>query len=392
MRKNKEVSYAKGLRNVMALGFVSFFTDVSTEMILGILPQFIIEELKATRTIFGIIEGLAEAVSNILRMISGVLSDRLGKRKIMVFVGYASSNIVKPFFSVARTWTDALAIRVGDRVGKSVRTSPRDALLSESIPKEHMGKAFGIHRTLDQSGAIVGPVFALLLMSLIGVSMRDVFLLSFIPGFIALILLIFFVEERVGKRREVKIMGGVREVLHRDFVLLLTILAVFSIGAFNFSFVLLRADELGASGALIYAVINVAHTGIGIPAGALSDKIGKERVLIIGYVAFLFASIFCMTLKGSPFYAVLIAVVYGIYMGIAETVQRALIPEHTPSGLRATAYGVYYLIVGLCFLVANIVVGALWESYGINVAFTYSSITSTAAIIGITTFTLSKRR
>ena len=391
MRKNR--SRTEGLRNVIALGFVSFFTDVSTEMVLGILPIFVLRELGATRAILGLIEGLAEATSHIFRMLSGVISDKLGRRKLLVFVGYAFSSVVKPFFSIATSWIDVLVIRFGDRVGKGVRTSPRDALLSESAPERHMGKAFGLHRTLDQLGAIVGPALAFVLIPLIG--MRSIFWISFIPGFVALIILLFFVKEKVSKHREVKLSGNVKNVLRKDFVLLLLIVTIFSLGAFNFSFILLKAGQLGMPEAfipIVYAVINITHTGIGIPAGALSDKVGEERVLLMGYVAFFFTSLLCMALGGSPSYALLIAAVYGVYFGIVETVQRALIPKYSSSELRATAYGVYYLVVGASFLVANIVVGTLWEYVGIQAAFSYSLIMSMTAVIGMATFVKLSRR
>jgi len=394
MGKTERTSSTKGFRNVISLGFVSFFTDVSTEMILGILPFFVVEELKATKAIFGVIEGLAESVSHIFRMISGILSDRLGRRKAIVFVGYASSNIVKPFFSVARNWTDALVIRIGDRVGKSIRTSPRDALLSESIPEEHLGKAFGVHRTLDQSGAIVGPILTSMLILFVGIGIREVFWLSFIPGLIALVILLIFVRETAGKRRQAKIMSDLKNVLHRDFVVLLVVLGIFSIGAFNYSFILLKAGELGvplALGSLVYALIQVAHTVVGIPMGALSDKIGKETVLLMGYAAFFSASLLSIVLQGNVAFAFLIAIVYGIYMGITETIQRALIPRYAPTDLRATAYGMYYLTVGLCFLAANIVVGFLWEYYAASAAFVYSSVTSATAIIGMLIFIKRKK-
>jgi len=395
MNKSERKGPTRGFRNIMALGFVSFFTDRSTEMSLSILPFFIIEELRATKAILGIIEGLAESVSHVFRMISGVISDRLGKRKVLVFAGYALSNTVKPLFSVAKNWTDALVVRIGDRVGKSIRTSPRDALLSESISGEHLGKAFGFHRTLDQSGAIVGPLLTSLLIVFFAFGLREIFWLSFIPGLIALLLLLLFVEERAGKRRQVKLMSDVRKVLHRDFVFLLVVLGIFSIGAFNYSFILIKADELGvplALGPLVYTLIQVAHTFVGIPAGALSDKIGKESVLLMGYASFLFASLLGIALQGNLAFAFVIAVVYGIYFGIVETIQRALIPEYAPTDLRATAYGMYYLAVGLCFLAANIIVGTLWEYYGASMPLAYSALTSAAAIAGVIMFIVWRKK
>lgn len=384
---DEKKSSVKGFKNIIALGSVSFFTDVSTEMCFSVLPIFIVKELGATRAVLGFIEGLAEATSYIFRMLSGVISDKIGKRKSLIFVGYGFSTIIKPFFSTARVWTDALIIRFGDRVGKGVRQSPRDALLSESVPKERVGKAFGLHRTLDQLGAIVGPSLAFMLIPLLGI--RGIFWTSFIPGFMALMLLLFLVEERMGKRRRAKILSDVRNVLRGDFTPLLLVMATFSLGAFNFSFILLKANELGVSEAfipIIYATINIAHTAMGIPAGFLSDRIGKERVLLIGYATFSLTSLLCMMRGGSPIHAVLIAAVYGVYIGVIETVQRAIVPSYAPSDLRATAYGVYYLVVGSSFLAANILVGTLWEYIGIHAAFTYSLVTSMASIIGMMGF------
>ena len=389
MAKSKKTSSSKGIRNVLALGLVSFFTDVSTEMSLSILPFFVVQELGATKALLGIIEGLAESISYAFRMVSGVISDRLGKRKLLVLIGYALSTAVKPLFAVAKNWTDALAVRIGDRVGKSIRTSPRDALLSESISDEHLGKAFGFHRTLDQTGGIVGPLLATALLLLVGFGFREIFLVSFIPGLVALVVLLVFVKETVGKPHKTKLLSDVKKVLSKEFVLLLIVIAVFSIGAFNYSFILLKASDLGvvsALGPLVYGVIQVAHTAVAIPMGTLSDKIGKEPVLLISFIAFFSTCVFSIVLQGNWVFAFLLAVIYGIYMGTGETIQRALIPKYAPNELRATAYGIYYLTVGLCFLVANIVVGVLWETFNSSLAFTYSTATSAVAIISMTAF------
>ena len=395
MAKSNKTSPSKGIRNVLALGLVSFFTDVSTEMSLSVLPFFVVQELGATKALLGIIEGLAESISYAFRMVSGVISDRLGKRKLLVLIGYALSTAVKPLFAVAKSWTDALAVRIGDRVGKSIRTSPRDALLSESISDEHLGKAFGLHRTLDQAGGIVGPLLASVLLLLVGFGFREIFLVSFIPGLVALVVLLVFVKETVGKPHKAKLLSDVKKVLSKEFVLLLIVIAVFSIGAFNYSFILLKASDLGvvsALGPLVYGVIQVAHTAVGIPMGTLSDKIGKEPVLLISFIAFFSTCVFSIVLQGNWVFAFLLAVIYGIYMGTGETIQRALIPKYAPNELRATAYGIYYLTVGLCFLAANIVVGVVWESFNSSLAFTYSTATSTIAIISMIAFIKRKSR
>ena len=389
--KNAEASKSS-MRNVFALGFVSFFTDVSSEMVFSLLPAFLLVEIGASRAVLGVVEGLAESLSYVLRMVSGVISDRFRRRKPLVFIGYALSTAVKPLFAVAHTWIEVLAIRISDRVGKGVRTSPRDALLSESVAEKRMGVAFGLHRTLDQLGAIIGPLIASALMLFFAFTARDVFWVSFIPGSIALAILVFLVKEREGASRKARLLGDVRRVFSGNFPWLLLSVAVFSLGAFNFSFVLAKAEELNVHVALIpivYAVINVSHTAVAIPSGVLSDKIGKEKVLIVGYAVFA-VSAFLLWASNSQWCAFLVAVVYGVYMGIVETVQRALIPKYAPKELRGTAYGLYYLTAGSCFLVANIVVGALWDTVGIMAAATYSITTTIIAIAGLSLLLLRK--
>jgi len=379
-----------GMRNVVAMGFVSFFTDFSTEMILGILPLFIVSNLGASRAILGAIEGSAELTSYASRLVSGSLSDKLGKRKIFVLAGYGLSTISKPFFAVATGWFEAFIVRAADRVGKGVRTAPRDALIADSIPESSSGKAFGIHRTLDQAGAIVGPVVAFALLQIIGI--RGIFLFSLIPGAIAVVILIFIVKDVAAKRRiNTTMLSNVGNVLkgNRPFVLLLVISGIFSLGAFNYSFVLLKASGLGINKnviPLVYAVINVAYTIVSFPAGLLADKIGKEEVLIIGYAIFAFSTLLMVEFTGNSLYAYLLAAVFGTYMGISETLQRAIIPRYIASELRGTAYGVYNLVVGSGFFASNIVFGFLWDNYNLNFASYYSVTFALAGIIGMLAF------
>ncbi|MEM2760340.1 MAG: MFS transporter [Nitrososphaerales archaeon] len=387
--KRREADFSK---NVVNLGLVSFFTDISTEMVLGILPLFIIGELGASKAILGLIEGLGEFVSYVSRTFSGAVSDKIGRRKSLVIAGYALSTASKPLFALSSAWTHALVVRVSDRVGKGVRTAPRDALLSDSVRESVVGRAFGIHRSLDQAGAIAGPVLAFALMPLFGI--RGIFWLSFIPGIIALMILLFLVRERKMTPTSVSIMSNFRYVLREKFSFLMSILILFSLGAYNFSFVLLAAMELEMVAAvvpLVYAVINVAHTSIGYPSGMLSDKIGGEKVLAIGFSLFFFASFIGFMIPTQVYVVFIMAAIFGLYLGISETVQRAIIPKYSPSELRGTAYGIYYLFVGISFLIANAVFGTLWDQLGAQSAFTYSLIMSGVAIIGLMIFSSTKR-
>jgi MFS family permease len=386
---NGKKAERSSVRNVFALGFVSFFTDMSSEMVFSLLPTFLLGLPGSSRAVLGLIEGTAEALSYALRAVSGVFSDKFRKRKLFVLVGYALSNAVKPLFAVAKVPFDVLLIRVGDRVGKAVRTSPRDALLCESVSEKRRGAAFGLHRTLDQAGAIVGPVIASAAMLVLGFTVRDIFWLSLIPGSIALFIILFLVKERAAKSTsDFKLLAGVKSALKGNFSGLLIIVGVFSLGAFNFSFVLLNAQEAGIADSLIplvYAAVNVAHTAIAIPAGVLSDRVGKEKVMILGYGIFLSTTLLFL-LPATGYVALLVAVLYGAYVGVVETVQRALIPDYVGEKLRGTAYGLYYLVVGSAFFVSNAVVGSLWEYFGSSVASSYSIALSVVAIVAMMLF------
>ncbi|HZA69109.1 MAG TPA: MFS transporter [Nitrososphaeraceae archaeon] len=379
----------RGLRNVTVLGIVSFFTDFSTEMIAGMLPSFIVTELGASKALLGGIEGSAELVSYAFRLVSGSLSDKFHRRKIFILFGYGLSTISKPFFSVSFNWTDVLLVRISDRIGKGVRTAPRDALISDSVTETTSGKAFGIHRSLDQSGAIAGPIAGYALLQFFDV--RDIFILSLIPGVIAVIILVFFVKEVIGKDITEGIQRNFLYLLNqnRPFTILLLITGIFGLGAYNFSFVLLKSSDLGVIEStipLVYAAINITHTAVSIPSGILADRIGKEKVLVLGYGVLLVSSFLMVLLSGNFLYAFVVALIYGIYLGVTETVQRAVLPKYVDSNVRGTAYGLYNLVIGVGFFIGNILFGYLWDAYSLDVAISFSSIFVAGAMIGMIMF------
>jgi MFS family permease len=379
------------LRNVYMLGLVSFFTDFSSEMVFCLLPVYILGLPGGTIASLGLVEGTAEAVSYALRAVSGLFSDRFRRRKPFILFGYALSNIAKPLFAAATDVSHVMAIRVVERMGKGVRTAPRDALISASVPQGRRGEAFGLHRALDQMGAIVGPLTATGVMVLLGWTVKDVFWLSLVPGTAALAVILIGVKEIVGdSTRELRFLEGLRDVVQGDFLRLLVVVALFSLGAFNFSFILLNARLMGVGDTLIpvvYAVLNVTHTLVAFPAGKLSDRIGRARTLGIGYLVFAAsAGLLYASPKAVP-YAYLTAAVYGVYMGVVETVQRALVPGYVEEALLGTAYGVYYLVVGSAFFVSNTVVGRLWQSQGLWASSAYSVSLCLAAFLGLSLFT-----
>ena len=241
----------------------------------------------------------------------------------------------------------------------------------------------------------MGPVIATTAMLVIGLTIRQVFWLSLIPGTIALLILLFVVKERVSKSvGEFHLLVSIKAVLKGNFFWLLVIVGIFSLGAFNFSFILLNAQEAGIANEfipLVYAAVNVAHVAIAIPAGVLSDRVGKEKIMVLGYSVFLSSVMLILLLPLNGFNAFLVAVFYGAYFGIIETVQRALVPEYVDRNLFGTAYGIYYLVVGSAFFVSNAVVGSLWEYFSASIASTYSIVTSVVAIAFMMLFLYKKR-
>ena len=384
-----DIDEQEGLKNIKRLGLVSFFTDFSSEMVFGILPYFVVSTLGLSRAFLGMLDGSSELSSYAFRMVSGTLSDKIGKRKTLVVFGYGLSTISKPFFTLANNGLDTFLIRNSDRIGKGIRTAPRDALISESVSSSKQGRAFGLHRTMDQMGAIVGPLVAFALLQAIDI--RPIFLISLVPGTVAILILIFFVKEKPKVKSDAtrifSLFGNAMKG-NKPFVFFLCVSAVFSAGAFNFSFVLLRSYELGVDKSfipLVYLVINVAHTAIGYPIGILSDKIRKELMILLSYGVF-GISLFLMSIANGIISAYGLAVVFGAYVGISETVQRAIIPRFVAPILRGTAFGIYNLISGIAFFASNVIFGYLWDSHDLNTALEYSGITTTIAGIALIVF------
>ena len=370
------------MRNVYTLGAVSFLTDVSTEMVFSVLPSYLVQVLGASKTELGLVEGIAEASSNILLMVSGYVSDWIGRRKLLLLVGYGLSTLAKPLFALSRNWTDVLLVRFTDRVGKAVRTAPRDSLLSASVPSDRLGRAFGLHRTLDQSGAVLGPVLATLLLPVI--AYEGLFYLSLLPGLLALLVLVFLVQEVATAKSGGTVFGNMREASNREFLKFLAVVALFSIGAFNFSFMMIAAGEYGVPEQylpLVYMLINLVHAAVAIPAGTISDRVGRERMLAVGYGFLAATNVILLIPSRGVLTAIAATCAFGLYAGTVETMQRAVIPRYAEQKLRGTAYGMYYLTVGVSYLAANVVVGLLWDSIGLSAALTYSLVTSVTACL-----------
>ena len=367
--------WRRGLtRNVVILGFVSFLNDAASEMIYPLLPVFLTSVLGAGPTALGVIEGIAESTASFLKLFSGYFSDRVRRRKGWVVAGYTISNIIRPLIAVAGSWLQVLALRFSDRLGKGLRTSPRDAMIADSTPLEFRGMAYGFHRAMDHGGAIVGPLLATGLLLLFHDRIATVFLLSFIPGTLAVLLLLAGLRER-----EVVVQTGgsgfnVQSAwaeMPADFRKYLAIILVFTLGNSTDAFLLLRAQALGVPITLLPAIwvaLHVVKMAVSVPGGMLSDRLGRKTVIVAGWV------VYALVYGGFAFadrnwHAWALFAVYGIYFGLTEGVEKALVADLAPAHLRGSAFGLYHLAVGFGALPASLLFGLVWERLGAAAAF-----------------------
>jgi MFS family permease len=378
-------------KNIVALGANSFFTDFSTEMILPLLPLFLDRFLHATKGEIGLIEGSAELGVALLIALSGFYSDWLGKRKFLTVVGYGLSNLIKPFAFFAQTASMIATVRIADRVGKGIRSAPRDALISQSTSKEVSGFIFGFHKMMDSAGAVAGSFSAFGLLYFLGeseASFRTVFALSLIPGLIALVILIVFVTDTPLSQNAVRSFKP--SMLSAPFYWLVAFASLFSLFAMNYSFMILKAADNGMTLAIIplaYTLYNLVISLFAIPIGRMADRFGKVSLLAFIYLAFGLGAL-AMSL-GSVGGAWLGFFIYGFFAGGFNSLAKAIISDAVPKELKATAYGVYYTCVGIATFISLWGAGWLWDSLGST--FVFMTAASAAIVLAAFLFLLRKR-
>lgn len=362
-------------RNVIILGFVSLLNDAASEMIYPLLPVFLSSVLGAGPAALGVIEGVAESTASFLKLYSGYLSDRVKRRKGWVVAGYSISNVIRPLIAFAGSWVDVLILRFSDRVGKGLRTSPRDAMIADSTPAAHRGTAYGFHRAMDHAGAIVGPLLATGLLLIFRDRISTVFLLSVIPGSLAVLLLLLGIrEQRQPPRAAVAAGFSVRSAwteMPAGFRKYLLIILIFTLGNSTDAFLLMRAQHLGVPVALLPAIwvtLHVVKTAFSVPGGALSDRMGRKQVIVTGWVVY--ALVYAgFALARQPWHAWALFAVYGVYFGLTEGVEKALVADFAPVHLRGSAFGLFHLAVGLGAFPASLLFGLVWERAGAAAAF-----------------------
>jgi MFS family permease len=361
-------------RNVWVVTATSFLTDVSSEMIINLIPLFLANVLGVRTGVIGLIEGVAETTASLLKVFSGWLSDRLGQRKWLTVAGYSLSTLAKPFLYFATTWGWVLGVRFADRVGKGIRTAPRDALVADSIHPRQRGLAFGLHRAGDTAGAVVGLLMALAVvwtaqggsLALARPTFQTVVLLSIIPAALAVLVLALGAQDvpiTTGERRRPSLSLWEFDARFKGF---LFIIIIFTLGNSSDAFLILRAQErglsvLGVMGMLV--TFNLVYTLVSGPAGALSDRIGRRRLIVGGWLAY--GLIYLgFGLAGVAWHVWALFALYGIYYGMTEGTARAMVADLVRPDQRGTAYGVYNAAVGLTAFPASLIAGLLWQGVG----------------------------
>ena len=377
-------------RTVIALGFVSLCMDTSSEIIHSLLPAFLVTVLGANALSIGIIEGAAEATTAISRIFSGALSDRLGKRKLLVLIGYGLAALTKPLFPLAAGVGAVFVARFVDRIGKGIRGAPRDALIADVTPLELRGTAFGLRQSMDTVGAFLGPMLAILMMAATGEDFRFAFWIAVIPAALAVLLIVYGVREPTAlhqrERRRFPVRGAELARLGVEYWWLVGIATVLTLARFSEAFLLLAAQHAGMALSLIPAVLvlmNITYAASAYPVGRLADRMSRHNLLLMGII-FLIAADIVLATAGSVWQVTAGAAVWGLHMGATQGLLSAIVADAVPADLRGTAFGLYSLTTGAAMLAASVIAGLLWTAVGPAAAFAAGAAFAVLSIMGVT--------
>lgn len=377
-------------RGVVTLGWVSFLSDVASDMIYPLLPDFLTRTLRAGPAVVGIIEGVAETTASLMKVVSGWWSDRVKRRKPIVVAGYSIAAVVRPLVGLATSWTQVLAIRFADRVGKGIRTSPRDALIADLVPSERRGKAFGLQRAMDNAGAVFGPLLAAFLLKFVFDDVRTVFLLAAVPGLAAVLLLLLRVREAPRPRPVEAAPRATGGILPRRFWIAMGIFVVFALATSTDAFLLLKAQQAGIpiwQLPLLWAFFNGVKAAAGVPGGALADRFGRIWTIAAGWAVYTIAYLGFAFITDTAWIWGLFAF-YALFYALTEGAERALVADLVAPGARGRAFGVFHASVGIAALPASILFGVWWKVFGPRVAFLIGAATALVATGALLVFRL----
>jgi MFS family permease len=371
-------------KNTFLLALSSLFADISTEMLYPVLPLFLTQTLRASGSVVGLVDGLAQATQNVVQGFSGALSDRLQRRKPLALFGYALAAIAKPLMGMATIWQGLFAARLLDRLGAGTRSAPRDALIASSVDAANRGRAFGLEGVGDNAGAFLGPLLALFLLYSLQIGIRSIFYLALIPGLLAFVMVLFVRERPAAVTAKSKIDISVAQ-FPRAYWNYLLVTALFGLGNSSNAFLILRTQEVGASlqhTILIYAAFNLMAALISYPAGSLSDQWGRRNVLLAAFIIF-FVGYLGLAVTHNILLNATMFVFYGLFQGIFRAVGKAFAADFVPEHLRASAVGWYSTTVGLLQLVASLIAGMLWDRVSHEAVFYYGAACALAGALGL---------
>lgn len=379
--KKKTTIFGFG-KNVFFAGIVSFFMDVSSEMIYPLVPLFLANVLGVNKSLIGLIEGIAESTASLLKIFSGWFSDRMGHRKYLMAIGYTISILSRPIMATANVWQYVFASRFADRLGKGIRTAPRDALIAESAQETHLARAFSFHRAMDTAGAVVGPALAFFFLRVFANDYQKIFWLSMVPAAIAVLVILIFIHET---RKITPALSDRPKLTIKCFdwkvKFFLTVTTVFALGNSSDVFLILRAGQLGVPTVMIpvvYLVFNLVYSLSAVPAGIAADKFGRKRVILLGFLLFAVLYYGFAAAKTTTAIWVLFGL-YGLFMGLTEGIQKAFLATIIPPDFKATAFGVYATCVGLATFPASLIGGWLWDRVSPSATFYFGASTAMLA-------------
>ncbi|MBP1593181.1 MAG: yceL [Bacteroidetes bacterium] len=375
-------------KNAFYTGLTSFFTDTSTKMVYSVMPLFLLS-IGASKTTISLIEGIAESTASLLKAISGYWSDKIGKNKPFMIIGYGITAIITPLYALARIPIQILFFRFFERIGKGLRAAPRDSLISGSIKKNEAGKTFGFQKAMDNSGAIVGPLIAFLLLSFFPLNYTNIFLLATIPAILGVITIVIFIKEAKAEKKETTNKISLKQ-LPKKFYFFLIIIFVFTLGNSADALLLVKTSETGIDKSYIpfmYMIFNTVSVLLAIPIGKLSDKIGREKLIIFGFLVYAIVYYFFGRFNSINIF-IFLFMLYGFYSALTDGSQKAMISDIVSKDLKGTGFGIYHAVLGITLLPASLIAGLLYDKVNSNAPFYFGSIMALIATVLMIIFTI----
>ncbi|AGY54618.1 putative MFS-type transporter [Bacteroidales bacterium CF] len=375
-------------KNAFFTGLTSFFTDTSTKMVYSVMPLFLLS-IGASKTTISLIEGIAESTASLLKAISGYWSDKIGKNKPFMIIGYGITAIITPLYALARIPIQILFFRFFERIGKGLRAAPRDSLISGSIKKNEAGKTFGFQKAMDNSGAIVGPLIAFLLLSIFPLNYSYIFLLATIPAILGVLTIIIFIKEAKAEKKETTNKISLK-LLPKKFYFFLIIIFVFTLGNSADALLLVKTSETGIDKSYIpfvYMIFNTVSVLLAIPIGKLSDRIGREKLIILGFIVYAIVYYFFGRFNSINVF-IFLFMLYGFYSALTDGSQKAMISDIVSKDLIGTGFGIYHAVLGITLLPASLIAGLLYDKVNSNAPFYFGSIMALIATILMIIFTV----